>query len=178
MAQTGGGWARRRWGRPGTRNAWSRAGGRKGPSAPPSCSSRRKPTEDSAPRSPAPAPSSRWRGKLPLKDGAGAGSSSPQTSATPPTPRNQMPSAPGLRSRDGETLVGIGTHPRATPTRQERSAVPDGRQRPAAGMRRWRRSSGGVCSPGARSPRSAPGPTPLRSAFAARLAELSSLRPG
>lgn len=89
-----------------------------------------------------------------------------------------MPSAAGLRSRDGETLEGIGTHPRATRTLRERSAVPDGRQRSAAGMRRWRRSNGGFRSPGARSPRSAPGPTLLRSAFAARLAELSSLRPG
>lgn len=69
-----------------------------------------------------------------------------------------MPSAPGLRSRDGETLEGIGTHPRATRTLRERSAVPDGRQRSAAGMRRWRRSSGGFRSPGGAESPLRPGP--------------------
>lgn len=97
-----------------------------------------------------------------------------------PHPPSRARSFPHLDSegRMEKLWRGVGTHPRAraTPTRQERSAVPDGRQRPAAGMRRWLRSSGGGRSPGARSPRSAPGPTPLRSAFAARLAELSSLR--
>lgn len=81
----------------------------------------------------------------------------------PKLPRPHPPSgARSLRHLDSEARMqklwrGIGTHPRATPTRQERSAVPDGRQRPAAaGMRRWLRSSGGGRSLGARSPRFRP----------------------
>lgn len=148
MAQTGGGDGRdARGGVQGQETPGSRAGGPKGPSALLSCSSPRKPTEDPAPRSWLWLPQTRGAANS-RKGRCGRPVSWPQTSATPPTPRSQMPSAPGLRSRDGETLEGIGTHPRATPTRQERFAVLDGRRKSAAGMRRWRPSSGGVRSPG------------------------------
>lgn len=85
-------------------NARNRAGGREGPPSPPPCSSPRKHTEEPASRSTAPALPSPWGGKLPAKDGTGVRSPWPQTSTTPPTLRSQIPSAPGLRSQDGETL--------------------------------------------------------------------------
>lgn len=96
-------------------NARNRVGGRQGPLSPPPCSSPRKPAEKPASRSRAPALPSRWRGKLPAKDGAGVRSPWPQTSATPPTLRSQIPSASGLRSQDGETLEGDRDLPEGDP---------------------------------------------------------------
>lgn len=96
-------------------NARNRVGGRQGPLSSPPCSSPRKPAEEPASRSRAPALPSPWRDKLPAKDGAGVRSPWPQTSATPPTLRSQIPSAPGLRSQDGETLEGDRDLPEGDP---------------------------------------------------------------
>jgi hypothetical protein len=79
-----------------------------------------------------------------------------------PRPSTQVQ---GRRNFGGGVLcppwAAMRTYPRAIRTRQERSGVPDVRGLRAAGMRRWRRSRGGVRSSGARSPRSARAPTRL-----------------
>lgn len=96
-------------------NARNRAGGRKGPPSPPPYSSPRKPAEEPASRSTAPALPSQRLGKLSAKDGAGVRFPWPQTPATPPTLRGRNPSAPGLRSQDGETLEGHRDSPEGDP---------------------------------------------------------------
>lgn len=104
---------------------------------------------------------------------------SPLGSQTTPWPLDSVAGNKKLwRGRSVPPPAGVWTYRRATRRRRERSGVPDVRGRRAARTRRWRRFRRGARSPGARSPRSAAAPTRLRSAFAARLAELSSLRRG